>query len=55
MKNLAIIIVGAIVFAVIILLVIIEIIEFTIAAVLLGIAALILWGVWKWIKSKVSD
>lgn len=55
MKNLAIIIGGIIVFAVIILLIIVEIIEFTIGAILLGIAALILWGLWKWFKRKISD
>jgi hypothetical protein len=55
MKNLALIIGGIILFAVIILMIAVEIIEFTIGAILLGIAALILWGVWKWLKGKVSD
>lgn len=55
MKNLALIIGGIIAFAVIILLIAVEIIEFTIGAILLGIAALILWGIWKWLKNKISD
>lgn len=55
MKKAALVIGGIILFGIIILMIAIEIIEFTIGAILLAIAALILWGVWKWLKGKVSD
>lgn len=46
---------GIIAFGIIILLIAIEIIEFTIGAILFVIAALILWGLYKWVKGKVSN
>lgn len=55
MKTAGLIIFGIIAVAVIILLLIIEIIEITVGIILFVIAALILWGLWKWAKSKLED
>ena len=55
MKTVALVIFGIIAFAVIIILIAVEIIEFTIGAILFVIAALILWGLYKWAKNKISD
>lgn len=55
MKTAGLVIFGIIAVAVIIILVAIEIIEFTIGAILLTVAALILWGLWKWARNKISD
>ena len=49
------IIFGVLAVAIIIILISIKIIEFTVGAILLIIAALILWGVWKWAKNKIED
>ena len=54
MKTAGLVFIGIIAVAIIILLVAIEIIEFTIGAILVLVAALILWGVYKWAKSKLD-
>lgn len=55
MRNVGFAIFGIVAVAVILLLIFIEIIEFTIGLILLGIAALILWGIWAWLKNKIED
>lgn len=55
MKKVGLVILGLILFAVIIVMVVVEIIEFTIGAILFLIAVLILWGLWRWLKSKIND
>lgn len=55
MKTIGLIIFGIIVFAVITVLVAIEIVEFTIGLILFVVAALILWGLYKWAKNKIND
>jgi hypothetical protein len=55
MKKPGLIILAIIAVAVIVLLIAIKVIEFTIGAILLGVAALILWGLWKWAKHKIED
>ena len=54
MKTTGLIIFGIIVGALIIILIVVEIIEFTIGAILLGVAALIFLRLRKWIKSKID-
>ena len=54
MKIAGLVFIGIIAVAIIILLVAIEIIEFTIGAILVVVAALIFWGVYKWAKSKLD-
>ncbi|MGI0105021.1 hypothetical protein [Salinimicrobium sp. WS361] len=54
MKTAGLVFIGIIAVAIIILLVAIEIIEFTIGAILVVVAALIFWGVYKWAKSKLD-
>lgn len=55
MKKAGLIIFGIIAVAVIILLIAIEVIEFVLGAILLGIAALVLWGLWIYIRKKIRD
>ncbi len=55
MKKIGLIILGILAFAVIIILVAVEIIELAFGAILLGVAALILWGLFKWAKNKIED
>lgn len=55
MKKVGLAILGLILFAVIIIMVVVEIIEFTIGAILFLVALLILWGIWRWLKSKIND
>ena len=49
------IIFGVIAIAIIIILVAIKIIEFTVGLILFVVAALILWGLWKWAVNKIED
>lgn len=49
------IIFGIIAVAVIVLLIAIKIIEFAVGAILLIIAALILWGLYKYLVNKIED
>ena len=55
MRNVGFAIFAVIAVAVIVLLIFIEILEFTIGLILLGVAALILWGIWAWLKKKFND
>ncbi|WP_424492630.1 hypothetical protein [Salinimicrobium sp. GXAS 041] len=54
MKTIGLVILAIIAFAVIIVLVAIEIIEFTIGLILFVAAALILYGLYKWAKNKLE-
>lgn len=55
MKNTGLIIFGIIAVAIIILLVAIKVIQFTIGLILFAVAALILWGLYKWARNKIED
>ena len=55
MRNVGFAIFAVVAVAVIVLLIFIEILEFTIGLILLGVAALILWGIWAWLKKKFND
>lgn len=55
MKKTGLIIFGILALAVIIILVAVEIIEFALGAILLGIAALVFWGLFNWAKNKIED
>ncbi len=55
MKNTALVIFGIIAVGIIILLIAIKVIQFTIGLILLAVAALILWGLYKWAKNKIED
>jgi len=55
MKKIVLVIFGILSIGVIIILVAVEIIEFALGAILLVIAALILWGLFKWAKNKIED
>lgn len=55
MKKVGLIIFGILAFAVIIILVSVKVIEFAFGAILFVVAALILWGLFKWAKDKVED
>ena len=55
MKKIGLVIFAILAFGVIIILVAVEIIELAIGAILLVIAALILWGLFKWAKDKIED
>ena len=55
MKTVGLVIFGIIALAVIIILVVVEVIEFAIGAILLAIAALILWGLYNSAKNKIQD
>ena len=55
MRNVGFAVVAIIAVVVILIMIFIEIIEFTIGLILLGIAALILWGIWAWLKRKFDD
>ena len=55
MRSVGLVILGIIAFAVIIVLVVVEILEFTIGLILFAVAALVLWALWKWLKNKIDD
>ena len=55
MNRTGLIIIGILALAVIIILVAVRIIEFALGAILLGVAAIILWGLYRWAKNKIED
>ena len=55
MKTTGLIIFSILALGVIIILVAVEIIELALGAILLGIAALVFWGLFKWAKNKIED